>query len=33
MLVKDIKDPSFLKDLDIDELNKLASDIRKFLIE
>ena len=33
MLVKDIKDPSFLKDLDINELNNLASDIRKFLIE
>lgn len=33
MDVKDIKDPSFLKDLNINELNKLSSDIRKFLIE
>lgn len=27
-----IKDPSFLKELDIRQLNQLASDIREFLI-
>jgi 1-deoxy-D-xylulose-5-phosphate synthase len=33
MNIRDIKDPSFLKNLSIDELNELASDIRSFLIE
>ncbi|WP_100331518.1 1-deoxy-D-xylulose-5-phosphate synthase [Bacillus xiapuensis] len=28
-----IKDPSFLKDMTIDELNELSADIRRFLIE
>lgn len=33
MDVKSIKDPSFLKELSIDELNELAHDIRQFLLE
>ncbi len=32
MDVKDIKDPAFLKDMDIPALEKLSDDIRKFLI-
>ena len=32
MKITDIKDPSFLKDLSINELNDLALDIRQFLI-
>ena len=31
--LSDIKDPSFLNDLSIKELNELSSDIRTFLIE
>ena len=31
MLVKDIKDPSFLKDLDIDELNTTLDDAIDFI--
>ena len=33
MNVKDIKDPDFLKDLDIRQLNELANDIRLFLLD
>ncbi len=33
MILEDIKDPSFLKELTIPELNELASDIRSFLIQ
>ena len=33
MEIKDIKDPSFIKDLSIDELEKLANDIRSFLLD
>lgn len=33
MNLYDIKDPQFLKDLSIEELHKLANDIRSFLIE
>ena len=32
MDLKKITDPSFLKELDIRQLNQLADDIRKFLI-
>ena len=33
MDIKNIKNPNFLKDLSIEELNNLANDIRSFLIE
>ena len=33
MDIKSIKNPNFLKDLNIEELNNLANDIRSFLIE
>jgi len=33
MNIKDIKDPSFLKDLSIKQLNELANDIRLFLLD
>lgn len=32
MDLNNIKDPSFLKELDIRQLNQLSSDIREFLI-
>ena len=33
MNIKDIKDPSFLKDLNTEQLKELANDIRRFLLE
>ena len=33
MEIKDIKDPSFLKEMNIDQLNELASEIREFLVD
>ena len=32
MHITDIKDPSFLKEMTIDEMNELAKDIRVFLV-
>ena len=33
MRIEDIKDPTFLKDLSYQELDVLASDIRKYILE
>ena len=33
MKITDIKDPSFLKDLSVEQLEELSDDIRRFLIE
>ena len=33
MDLRKIKDPQFLKDLNIQQLNKLAADIRRFLLQ
>ena len=33
MNIEDIKDPTFLKDLSFNELDELANDIRKYIIE
>ena len=33
MKIEDIKDPKFLKDLSYKELDELANDIRKFILE